>query len=60
VDAESHEEAEADLDDVVQVVVGAFDVDEDLIGGFASGAGGRDVDGLIAEIGAHQATYRDD
>jgi hypothetical protein len=50
VNAESYEEAGADLDDFVQSFAASYEADVDLIREASCGTGGRDVEGLMAEI----------
>jgi hypothetical protein len=50
VNAESHEEAESDLDDALSLFSSVLGIEDYLIGGCASGAGARDTSELLVEI----------
>jgi hypothetical protein len=50
VNAESHEEAESDLNDALSLFSSAIGVDDYLINGSSSGAGARDTSELMVEI----------
>jgi hypothetical protein len=50
VNAESHEEAESDLDDALSLFSSAIGIEDHLIIGCASGAGARDTSELLVEI----------
>jgi hypothetical protein len=53
VNAESHDEALADLEDALRVYADAEGIGEDLIDGCSSGQGARDAEELLAEIRAY-------
>jgi hypothetical protein len=50
VNAESHEEAESDLDDAFSLFSSAVGIEDYLIGGCTCGAGARDTSELMTEI----------
>ncbi|MEA2358219.1 MAG: hypothetical protein QOI62_1479 [Solirubrobacteraceae bacterium] len=58
VNAESHEEAEADLEDAIHSFANAVGIDEASTTGSSSGAGARDVDELLTEIEEYRSRYR--
>lgn len=50
VNAESHEEAESDLDDAFSLFSSAVGIEDYLIGGCTCGAGARNTSELMTEI----------
>jgi hypothetical protein len=58
VNAESHEEAEADLEDAIRSFANAVGVEDTWTTGSSSGAGARDIDELLGEIQNYRLRYR--